>query len=46
MFEEVIKYLGEHLRIELDTEYGVIIVNLYIGDQLISSDKTSLPFSD
>jgi len=49
-FEGVIKYLGEHLRVEVDTEAGyydepgVIIVSLFIGDQLISTDSTTLPF--
>ena len=47
--EETIKYLSEHLRIEVDTEAGyydeppVVIVSLFIGDQIISRDSVSLP---
>ena len=47
--EETIRYLGEHLKIEVDTEAGyydeppIIIVSLFIGDQIISSDSVSLP---
>jgi len=46
--EETIKYLSEHLRIEVDTEAGdydeppVVIVSLFIGDKIISTDSVPL----
>jgi len=48
--EETIKYLGENLRVEVDieTKYHedeptTIIVSLFIGDSIISSDSGSIP---
>lgn len=47
-FDDVVKYIGEHLRIEVDqiTEFGpveTIQVKLFIGYTLISEDYCYLP---
>lgn len=49
-FNEIIKYLAEHLEIDIDTEYQdcsnnqVITVKLKIGDNVISERSTIVFF--